>query len=280
MAIEVFNRHENKYLLDQRTYLKVIEALAKHMELDEYNQKDQLYSITNLYYDTNDDYLIQNSLAKPPYKEKLRIRAYGVPELDSKVYVEIKKKYRGIVNKRRCAMTYQEASDFLGSGEIMNLKKTTNVQVVHEIQYLLNQHHLRPKLYLSYDRIAYFDKMDDQLRISFDCNIKTRRFDLDMSLGDYGTSLLAEGNWLMEIKALNQLPDWLIQVLAEYKIYPTSFSKYGCEYQNYLKQNLESRAYTHLSVTSGSNQVFAYEQEQRKEEIKCLNQFLRLVQPK
>ena len=90
MAIEVFNRYEHKYLLDKETYDKVIKIMDERMELDPYNQDHRSYSITNIYYDTNDDYLVRHSLDKPEYKEKLRMRAYGVPGKKAKVFLEIK----------------------------------------------------------------------------------------------------------------------------------------------------------------------------------------------
>lgn len=105
MAIEVFNRYENKYMLSQSVFEKVQARLSEYMELDAYNKQHETYTISNLYYDTPDNYLIRTSLQKPNYKEKLRVRAYGVPDTGDKVYVEIKKKFAGLVNKRRSALS-------------------------------------------------------------------------------------------------------------------------------------------------------------------------------
>ena len=112
MAIEVFNRYEHKYILNEQTYARLQDALEQHMTLDPYNIDRKPYTITNLYYDTPDDYLIRASLSDPVYKEKLRLRAYGVPEKNSKVFLEIKKKYDGLVNKRRTALGLDEAYVF------------------------------------------------------------------------------------------------------------------------------------------------------------------------
>ena len=118
MAIEVFNRHENKYLVDGQILARLQTVIADHMDLDPYNKKNPTYTITNIYYDTDDSYLIRTSLQKPRYKEKLRLRGYGVPGLDDKVYVEIKKKFSGVVNKRRSAMILADAYDFLQTGKL------------------------------------------------------------------------------------------------------------------------------------------------------------------
>ena len=69
MAIEVFNRHEQKYLLDADTFQKVLKVMDEHMMPDKYNVNHKPYTISNIYFDTEDDYLIRTSLSKPKYKE-------------------------------------------------------------------------------------------------------------------------------------------------------------------------------------------------------------------
>ena len=118
MAIEVFNRYEHKYIVDKATFEKIIKILDQHMEIDSHNRNYTPYTISNIYYDTSDDYLIRTSLSKPDYKEKLRLRSYGVPDRESKVFLEIKKKFNGIVNKRRTKLKLNEAYDFLISKKI------------------------------------------------------------------------------------------------------------------------------------------------------------------
>jgi SPX domain-containing protein involved in vacuolar polyphosphate accumulation len=234
LAIEVFNRYENKYLIDEKTSARLKNGISEYMESDAYNKNNETYAITNIYYDTNDSHLISTSLDKPYYKEKLRLRAYGTPLVDSKVYLEIKKKYLGKVNKRRSAIKLCEAYSFLETGILPDFQPYMNRQVLNEIQYLLSQHELKPKLYLSYERIAFFNKNQHDLRISFDKNIITRREDLKLESGIFGKTLLDEDVWLMEIKASNSMPIWLAHLLSEYKVYPVSFSKYGTEYKNTL----------------------------------------------
>ena len=104
MAIEVFNRYEKKYMLDEHTFRRLLERINDYMEPDKYNLNGQFYSICNIYYDTDDNRLIRSSIEKPVYKEKLRMRSYGTPCGEDKVFLEIKKKYNGIVNKRRTSI--------------------------------------------------------------------------------------------------------------------------------------------------------------------------------
>lgn len=236
MAIEVFNRHENKYLIDEQTLVHIQARLADYMETDAYNKTHETYTITNLYYDTEDNHLIHTSLLKPKYKEKLRLRGYGVPDLDSKVYLEIKKKVAGLVNKRRSSLILSEAYQFLETGNMPAPEPYHNRQVLNEIAYILQNNPLKPMLYLAYDRRAYFDKESRDLRISFDTNIRSRRIDLRLEAGDHGRLILPEGQWLMEIKVSRCMPFWLTRLLSEYQIYPTSFSKYGTEYKQLINQ--------------------------------------------
>ncbi len=238
MSIEIFNRYEKKYLIDTGIYRELQNRLPEHMEPDEYNKAHEFYTISNIYYDTGDDYLIRSSLAKPEYKQKLRLRAYGVPQRDQKVYLEIKKKFQGIVNKRRTSLKLGEAYQFVSSGVRPEFRKYMNRQVLKEIEYMLKLYKLEPKLYLAYDRKAMFCKENHELRITFDTNIRTRRSDLSLESGSYGEPLLHPGKWLMEVKAGNSMPLWLSRLLSELRVYSTSFSKYGTEYQRKIMEEI------------------------------------------
>ncbi|MBQ7901484.1 MAG: polyphosphate polymerase domain-containing protein [Clostridia bacterium] len=231
MAIEVFNRYEHKYMLDKSTFEKVVSVIQDKMEYDKHNKNGAAYTISNIYYDTADDYLIRTSLSKPAYKEKLRLRSYGVPDMDSEVFLEIKKKYRGIVNKRRTTLRLGEAYDFVQNGAVGEYHDYMNTQVVHELEYFLKVHNVQPKLYLAYDRIAFFDKHDKDLRISFDTNIRSRRYDLRLEHGSSGEQLLDKDLYLMEVKTSKAKPLWLCHLLTDLHVYRTSFSKYGTEYK-------------------------------------------------
>lgn len=234
MAIEVFNRYEHKYMLDRETFLKVLKVMDEHMVIDQHNIGHKPYTIANIYYDTVDDFLIRTSLSKPEYKEKLRLRAYGIPGNEDKVFLEIKKKFKGIVGKRRTKLKLNEAYSFVKTGEMPEIKEYMNEQVVREIKYILNIYDLHPKLYLAYDRIAYFEKSNNDLRISFDMNIRSRRYDLKLESGDHGERLLQNDVILMEIKTSLAKPLWLTNMLSELEIRRNRFSKYGTEFKKMI----------------------------------------------
>ena len=239
MPIEVFNRYEFKYLLTNEQYNCINNIMKEYMNLDKHNKGGNIYTISNMYYDTVDDYLIRTSLSRPVYKEKLRLRSYGVPHDDSTVFLEIKKKFNGIVNKRRTPINLIDAYEYLNSGISPKVYDYTNVQVSNEINYFLNRYKILPKVYIAYDRIAYFDKnQKSDLRVSFDFNIRSRRNDLFLENGDYGNPLLNNDITIMEIKTSSSIPLWLVKYLSEFDIKKTRFSKYGTEYKKHCAKGV------------------------------------------
>lgn len=241
MAIEVFSRYEKKYLIDEKTYKFIVDRLDEQMVADKYSRDGGFYNIANIYYDTPDDALIRASIEKPVYKEKLRLRSYGVPGLDDKVFLEIKKKFKGLVNKRRTKLRLSEAYDLTLNGIHPQDSDYINKQVLSEIEYFLKLYNLEPKVYLTYDRRAYFAKGDSDFRVTFDTNIRSRRTDVGLEKGNHGDLLIGNDVWLMEVKSFMAVPLWFTEILTEAGVYSTSFSKYGTEYKKYLieKNNLE-----------------------------------------
>lgn len=231
MVIEIFNRHEKKYMLDDGTYREIVKRIETRMDSDEHSREGGFYSICNLYYDTVDDRLIRRSLDKPVYKEKLRLRTYGTPKSGCEAFIEIKKKYKDIVNKRRTVMTLEQAEAYLNEGV---RPKDGDGQILRELDYFRTFYQIMPKAYIAYDRRAYFDREDEGFRVTFDTNIRTRRTKLRLEAGDCGRQLLEPGQWLMEVKISDAVPSWFGKILSELKLYPASFSKYGTEYVRYI----------------------------------------------
>ena len=75
---------------------------------------------------------------------------------------------------------------------------------------------------------------DSGLRITFDTNIRWRDEELDLRCGDYGQPVLLGEQVLMEIKMPGACLLWLAHILNDSGIYPTSFSKYGTCYKNFI----------------------------------------------
>lgn len=222
----VFRRYELKYLLTRAQKARIVQAIAPYMQLDQYGHS----VIRSLYFDTDSYRLIRRSMDKPTYKEKLRLRSYSRATCQSPVFVELKKKYGGVVYKRRLSLPEQEALSWLGGGALPQ-----DTQIAREIDYFLRFYGtLHPTLFLSYEREAYDCRDGSDFRITFDENILCRQTELSLETEAYGTPLLDRDTVLMELKCSGGIPLWLVRVLSEEKLYKTSFSKYGTAYQRLI----------------------------------------------
>lgn len=218
-----FKRYEKKYLLTETEYKLIKQRLENKLAIDKFGRS----TICNIYFDTPDRYLIRNSLEKPIYKEKLRLRSYGTPSEGDMVFIELKKKYDGIVYKRREKMELSMAERYLYDLE----PASRSSQITREIDWVLQFYKgIAPSMYISYNRTAMYGLEDKELRITFDSNILWREEELWLECGVWGNPLLKEGCRLMEIKIPGAMPLWLSHILDELEIYPTSLSKYGKGY--------------------------------------------------
>lgn len=223
-----FMRHEQKYLLQQGEDTALWELIEPYFTADGYGQS----TICNLYYDTDNYDLIRASIEHPVYKEKLRLRSYNVPGQDTNVFLEIKKKYKGIVYKRRVFLPLEEAEKNLASRHIEPMEGQE--QICAEVNYFLQHYEVSPAVFLAYDRDAFYATDNPDLRITFDRNLRSRREQLSLSEGDYGDPFFQNGEVLMEIKATGAYPLWLLRALEKCSIHPMSFSKYGNIYRKYI----------------------------------------------
>ncbi|MBR2070238.1 MAG: polyphosphate polymerase domain-containing protein [Clostridia bacterium] len=229
----VFRRYELKYILTLEQKEKVLNAISPYMTLDKYGKT----TIRNVYYDTDNYLLIRRSIEKPTYKEKLRIRSYSMATSESTVFVELKKKYEKVVYKRRIALPEKKAISWVNR----EIQCPVNTQISREIDYFINFYgKLKPTMFLSYEREAYYDNNDGDFRITFDDNILCRQNDISLCSPPFGTPILEKGKVLMELKCYGGIPLWLVEVLSKEKIYKTSFSKYGTAYKKLIFPQLYS----------------------------------------
>lgn len=251
MAISTFQRKEIKFMLSMEQYEALLEEIHKYMEPDKFCVGGKDYGIYNIYYDTPDDYLIRESISKPYYKEKIRLRSYFSPAgPDDKVFLEIKKKIGGIVTKRRVTMTLQESEDYLlHRKKPMDTSKFLQKQIFSELDVFLENYPVAPKQYISYQRSAFFGKEDKDFRLTFDRQITERRYDLSLSQPSYGAQIIAPNQRLMEVKIVGAMPLWLSHKLSELQIYKISFSKYGRAYQRFIRNQLYENQ--RLNATKG-----------------------------
>ena len=223
----VFNRYELKYMLTEEQKARLLSYMSQYTVPDKYKNS----TIRNVYFDTESYRLIRRSMEKPKYKEKLRIRSYEKALDDSTVFVEIKKKYDHVVYKRRLYMTENDAMQWICNGK----QPAGRSQIGDEIDYFISFYKsLHPTVFLSYDREAFVSVLADDLRITFDTDIRARLSDLSLRHAPGGELLLPEDRVLMEIKTAGAIPLWLCRFLSEERLYKTSFSKYGTAYEKLI----------------------------------------------
>ena len=240
MIQTIFKRTETKYLLTEKQVEELLSIIEPYLKQDKYFKGTNI----SIYFDTDEKWLGIHSLEKPLYKEKIRVRSYGVPKsLDNTVFIEIKKKFDGVGYKRRVPIKLKDFYKFCndreaeykmddGSLKVMLDKDiatyTDNPQIEEETRYCFRFYHLKPALFLAYDRTSYIDKDDPTFRLTFDRKVRSRETNLRLEAGDSGDLYFGKKPMVvMEIKSAECYPKWFVDAISRLKIYPASFSKYG-----------------------------------------------------
>ena len=227
----IFKRLERKYLVDEVTRRRLLQRMKDKLLLDEYGKS----TICSLYLDTPDHLIIRSSIDAGAYKEKLRLRSYGTPNDGSIVYLELKKKFEGVVYKRRVSLSLAEAKAYLADGE-----RPADTQIWREIDYAMGFYGWpKPAMLISYEREAYTWADDPSFRVTFDSAPRARDNALLLERGSAGALLLPVGQQIMEVKTAGAMPLAFADLLNELSLLPTSFSKYGTAYARSVKEAVD-----------------------------------------
>ena len=240
---DTFQRKEKKYVITRAQSEALKAGLSAHMRLDDYGTT----RIDSLYLDTPDHSLICRSLEKPLYKEKIRVRSYGSFSQADVLYVELKKKFKGVVYKRRVRMsaagaraycdgelTYEEAQRAYPAPSKPESDLTPGkIQIAREIDAFFRRHEgLRPSAVISCLREAWCpvnpNDGDCVDRITFDEDISC--IDLFEDASVKRRSVTSHDQVVMEVKCAGGYPLWLCELFDAHGVYPRSFSKYGKAY--------------------------------------------------
>lgn len=225
----IFKRYEKKYILAKPTYDQLMSVLKEHIVFDAFGQ----YTVRNIYWDTDDYAMIRQSLSGPAFKEKLRERKY---ENYPYSFMELKIKFDHVVYKRRIVSSQKEG------------------QIKAEIDHLIKNRKLEPKVVIIYDREAYVYAADNTVRITFDHRIRFQTDHLDFLPHEKEKLLFEDKKIVMEIKVEDAMPYWLSRLLSSLEIFPCSCSKNGMIYTNYLqKEVLCSQASSRIQSLSHSS---------------------------
>lgn len=227
--ISVMKRYELKYHLNKEQVIFFKERILNHMKIDKYG----LTIISSIYFDTPNYYLIRKSIEKPLFKEKIRLRSYGIADENSPVFLEVKRKNEKIVYKRRIVTTETKAEKFFNQNEEFDSKQISRELLAFKENYGV----LEPKYLIIYDRIAYYQDNSD-VRITLDMNPRYRVDDLNLHTSTKGIPLLNDGEAILEVKVQNSVPLWLVDILTEGKIFKTSFSKVGTAHAKEMNRKI------------------------------------------
>ena len=190
----IFKRFELKYLITKQQRDEIVWAMEPYMTADRFFHS----SIRNIYYDTPSFLLIRQSLDKPVYKEKLRLRSYGRAAAGDLVFLELKKKYQELVYKRRLELPQDQAEN-----AVLGRAALPDCQIGAEISAALGFYQeLMPRVFLSYERDAYH-AFDSEFRLTFDDQLRYRTQELTLDSDPWGKNLLDPDKVLMEMKMLN-----------------------------------------------------------------------------
>ena len=247
----IFERVESKYVLTKTQYEGLWKKIGTHLVDDAFPHS----SISSIYFDTDNYSLARTSIDKSAYREKLRLRSYGLKNDDSEVFLELKKKYNGIIYKRRQGMSYRDSINY-----ILFDKKPVDTQIMSEIDYLKVKYpDLAPRVLISYERDSFAGKEDKQLRITFDYDIRYSLDNLTLKGNKADRKLSDDDTIIMEIKSLKSMPLWLSHSLDELGILPGTFSKYGQIYTKVIMKGVKpcSKIYSHQSTAVQSHSMYS-----------------------
>ncbi|QHF55620.1 MULTISPECIES: polyphosphate polymerase domain-containing protein [Streptococcus] len=228
-----FKRVETKYLISNHQRRQLLSDLGKHMEADDFAQS----TITSLYFDTEQFDMIQDSLAKKYGKEKVRLRTYEMEsDLDMPAFLEIKQKIDGVGYKYRIKTTPRQAAILMASDAdkvVEDKRLASQLEKLHQRYGVI-----KPSMLIAYKRLSFRGKKDKSVRVTLDMNMTYAVVNQLTMIGHESFPLLPDQQLIMEVKVAEQIPDWLENILHQYKLEKNSFSKYGHAYGLYRSGSL------------------------------------------
>ncbi len=226
MTLKSFRRREYKYLITAAQYVQLIQSMSSYLRPDRYGV-DGKYTVTTLYFESEDYKIYAETKNKLPIRQKLRLRIYDDTDLDGNAFFEVKQKCAGVVHKKRIVLPLREAYRYLANESSYSLVDDgANLQVFREIDEYRKMYNLRPEVVISYDRHAFHYVEDASVRVTFDMNLRCRNDDLAIEKGSYGKRFIDPDLVILEVKSNESLPQWLQDILGDLACEQKSASKF------------------------------------------------------
>lgn len=236
-------RYEKKYLVSPREAEAVRQLIQPYCKPDEATRTGP-YQVLSLYLDGDHLPLYRATRAGEPARFKLRARTY----LGDAVYLEIKRKIRGMVWKSRAQLSC-EAWDaiFARRGVNHSVRQShlarlgaSELSTYHEFIQWRDRHHAIPQVWVRYTREGYQSPDESYARVTFDTQISAalpRGYTLPLaprlrSLSwrhlDYSDRLKSQAaDVVIELKSERSVPDWMSELSRHLNARSTGVSKYG-----------------------------------------------------
>lgn len=231
MPQEYFQRYELKYVLTRTEHAQLVAAILPFMNYDTHSSAEGKYNVVSLYFESFDNKVYYETINQALFRQKLRLRVYNHADLTSNAFIEIKQKYKKVVNKRRTILPLHDAYEVLYKPydeEMLNSIPASNKQILHEALFFKSFYNLFPTLIVSYDRQALFGTRpgEEDLRLTFDYNLTCRAHDLAVENGPYGEHFTDVDTVILEVKVSQAVPFWLARILSDFEFTRQGFSKF------------------------------------------------------
>lgn len=243
MTQEIFKRYELKFLLTRAEHEALRTAIMPRMAYDTYGDSEGKYNIVTLYYESRDKTVYFETMNRLRFRQKLRLRVYDEADLSSDAFIEIKQKFRNVVNKRRTLIPLEEAYQVLAEPYeegVIESVNASNQQILREALHFKELYKLNPATVVSYDRQAFSGVLEGEqdLRVTFDYNLMCRSENLGLENGPKGLPFVEDDIVILEVKVSNSVPFWLSRLLSEFNFVRQGFSKFCTSIDLLEEENL------------------------------------------
>ncbi len=231
-----YERYELKYHIPIDMVDDISEYISAYCQLDHFSEisPDKYYVINSLYFDSPNNYLLENKRSKLSERYNMRVRSYGRKPKDF-CFFEIKEKYGKIVRKKRALFKGANWHEVFENMDLIHtVPEDSKANLCKFIENYIRLN-LEPKILTQYSRKAYFSLYDEYARVTFDKNLKfqyedgfnikpnpekTQNYDDLEKFGGGGSQVI------LELKSYTKIPTWIIDLIKYFGLNHRSFSKY------------------------------------------------------
>lgn len=253
---------EYKYLIPFSVYLKIKNEMLPYLVPDKnaLNKINNDYTVRSLYFDSPHLKYYFEKIEGIKIRKKIRIRVYDDYTEEKKAFLEIKRKNEGYVYKERAQLYFKNVDEFLDKGKaedfiICPQSDGKAIGYAKTFFYYLIQENLHPTILVTYEREPYYYKFGNDLRITFDKNLRYLSFTNHHKIFEEKKLKPALNNKvIIEIKFSRTFPVWLKNIISRYGLQRQALSKYTICLQ--ADKNIDlKRVYKKILITnSGSPQ--------------------------